>query len=152
MRRLTVVLAAAALGAAIAGCGSDAKQANGYVEAVNRAQADFATTFDRLSRRITSTSTPAQDQRTLDAFKAAVDRVVGNLRAVDVPPKVKDLHGDLVSELAAYGRQIDKTKAAFAEGSPKSIAAAQTDLAAAVTRVSTQINRTIAAINEKLRE
>jgi hypothetical protein len=151
VRRLVPVLAALAL-VAVAGCGSDNKSANNYVDAVNKAQNDFASTFDRLSSRITSTSTPQQDQKTLDGFKHAVDKVVVDLRAVEPPDKVKPLHAELVNEISSYGREIDKAKQAFANGNPKAIIKAQTQLVTAVTRVSGQINRTIDAINKKLRE
>ena len=151
MRRLLPLLAVVAIGAA-AGCGTDTKAANDYVDAVNRAQNDFASTFDRLSSRITSKSTPEQDQKTLEGFKRAVDKVVGDLRAVRAPDKVKPLHDQLVGEISSYGKEIDKAKSAFAHGSPKAIVKAQTDLYRAVTRVSGQINRTIDAINNKLRE
>ena len=151
MRRLATVLAVLAL-VAVAGCGSDSKSANDYVDAVNRAQNDFASTFDRLSSRITSTSTPQQDQRTLDGFKRAVDKVVGDLRAVEPPDKVRPLHAELVNEISSYGKEIEKDKKAFADGKPKTIIKAQTQLVTAVTRVSGQINRTIDAINQKLRE
>jgi ABC-type transporter Mla subunit MlaD len=152
VRRLAPVLAALAVGVFVAGCGSDTKSANDYVDAVNRAQNDFASTFDRLSSQITSTSTAQQDQRTLNGFKRAVDKVVGDLRAVEPPSKVKPLHDDLVNEIATYGEEIDKAKRAFANGTPKQIVRAQTQLVTAVTRVSGQINRTIDAINKKLRE
>jgi hypothetical protein len=151
VRRLAPVLAVLAL-VAVAGCGSDNKSANAYVDAVNRAQNDFASTFDRLSSKITSTSTPEQDQKTLDGFKRAVDKVVVDLRAVEPPDKVKPLHAELVNEISSYGEEIDRAKKAFADGSPKAIIKAQTQLVTAVTRVSGQINRTIDAINKKLRE
>jgi hypothetical protein len=152
VRRLVPVLAALALGVVVAGCGSDNKSANAYVDAVNRAQNDFASTFDRLSSRITTTSTPQQDQKTLNGFKVAVDKVVGDLRAVEPPSKVKGLHAELVGEISGYGKEIDKAKTAFANGSPQAIIKAQTQLVTAVTKVSGQINRTIDAINKKLRE
>jgi uncharacterized protein DUF6376 len=152
VRRVAAIMAALALGTVLAGCGSDNKSANTYVDAVNRAQNDFASTFDRLSSRITSTSTPEQDQKTLDGFKSAVDEVVGDLRAVEPPDKVENLHRQLVGEISNYGKEIDKAKSAFANGSPKAIIRAQTQLVTAVTRVSGQINRTIDAINKKLRE
>jgi type IV pilus biogenesis protein CpaD/CtpE len=151
MRRLTPVLVVAAA-LLISACGKDTKQANHYVQAVNTAQSNFASTFDRLSTRITSKSTPAQDQETLDGFRAAVDKVVGDLRAVEVPSKVKGLHRQLVGEISAYGAEIDRAKAAFADGDPQTIVRAQTRLQSAVTRVSAQINHTIDAINKKLRE
>ena len=151
MHRLAPVLVVVAA-LLISACGSDNKEANNYVDAVNKAQTDFASTFDRLSSRITSTSTPAQDQQTLDGFKSAVDKVVGDLRAVKVPSKVKGLHAQLVGEISAYGAEINKAKRAFADGDPQTIVKAQTALVSAVTRVSSQINRTIDAINKKLRE
>jgi hypothetical protein len=146
---LPLVVALALLGS---GCGNDNQAANDYVAAVNKAQNDFAATFDRLSTRITSESTPAQDRRTLDAFRRAVDKAVADLRAIEVPSKVKDLHGQLVSEMSRYGTEIDKAKAAFDGDDARAIIRAQTDLVGAVTRLSAQINQTIGAINKKLRE
>jgi hypothetical protein len=152
MRRLTpVLLVVVACGLLAAGCGGDTKASNDYVDAVNRAQNDFAATFDRLSSKITSTSTPAEDQRTLDGFKRAVDKVVVQLKTIEVPDKVKGLHQQLVTEISAYGREIDKAKTAFASKDARAIVRAQTELVSAVTRVSGQINRTIDQINVKLR-
>jgi hypothetical protein len=150
LRVLPVALVVAAI--VVSGCGSDVKERNDYVDAVNKAQNGFAASFDRLSKRITSTSTPAQDRRTLDGFKQAVDRAVTQLRAIPVPDSVKGLHAQLVNEIAAYGREIDKAKRAFASSSPQEVIKAQTQLVTAVTRVSTQINHTIDQINKKLRE
>jgi hypothetical protein len=152
MRRLRPVLLVAALALLVCGCGSDNRQSNAYVDAVNKAQNDFASTFDRLSKQITSKSTPEQDQRTLDGFRRAVDKVVVDLRAVEVPAKVKGLHTELVDEMSAYGREIDKAKVAFADDDPQVIVRAQSRLIGAVTRVSTQIRRTIDAMNRELRE
>jgi uncharacterized phage infection (PIP) family protein YhgE len=151
VRRLVPVLVTV-VALLASGCGSDTKAANDYVDSVNKAQNDFASTFDKLSAQITSTSTAQQDRETLDGFKQAVDKVVTDLRAVKVPNKVKDLHGRLVAEISAYGREIDKAKQAIEGDDPKAIIKAQTELASAVTRMSTQINQTIDAINKKLRE
>ena len=150
IRVLPIALAAAAI--AVGGCGSDVKARNDYVAAVNKAQNGFAASFDRLSSRITATSTPAQDQRTLDGFRQAVDRAVTQLRAIQVPDRVKGLHAQLINEIAAYGREIDKAKRAFRSSSPQEVVRAQTQLVNAVTRVSAQINHTIDQINRKLRE
>jgi hypothetical protein len=152
VRRLAPVLAALAVGVFVAGCGSDTKSANDYVDAVNRAQNDFASTFDRLRTKVTPTSTPEQDQKTLDGFKRAVDKVVRDLRAVKAPDKVDRLHRELVAEISTYGTEIDKAKRMFAEGAAKAVLKARTDFGTAVTRVNRQIQRTIDAINKKLRE
>jgi hypothetical protein len=152
VRRLAPVLAALALGVVVAGCGSDNKTANDYVDAVNQAQNDFAATFDRLRSRVTPTSTPEQDQKTLDGFKRAVDKVVRDLREVKAPDEVTGLHRELVAEISTYGTEIDKAKRTFAEGDSKAILKARTDFGTAVTRVNTRIQHTINAINQKLRE
>jgi hypothetical protein len=152
VRRLSPLLIALALVPAASGCGADTKAANDYVEAVNKAQTGFAAKFDRLSSQITSTSTAAQDRETLDGFRQAIDKVVTDFRAVKAPDKVKTLHGRLIAEVSAYGREIDKAKAAFADEDPKAIVKAQADLVSAVTRVQAQINTTIGDINKKLRE
>ena len=152
MRRLSPGLIVVALALVASGCGSDTKAANDYVDAVNRAQSEFATKFDQLSGQITSTSTAAQDRQTLDGFRQAIDKVVADFRAVKAPDKVKRLHGRLISEISAYGREIDKAKRAFSDDDPQAIVKAQADLVSAVTRVQAQINATIADINKKLRE
>ena len=152
MRRLWPGLIVVALALVSSGCGSDTKAANDYVDAVNRAQSEFATKFDQLSGQITSTSTAAQDRQTLDGFRQAINKVVGDFRAVKVPSKVKPLHDRLIAEVSAYGVQIDKAKGAFSDNDPQAIVKAQADLVSAVTRVQAQINQTIADINKKLRE
>jgi hypothetical protein len=153
MRRTApVAMALIALALVTVGCGGGTKASNTYVDAVNKVQNTFATTFDKLSNKITSTSTPAQDQRTLDGFAQAVDQAVGDLSAIDVPDKVKPLHRQLVNEISAYGREIDRAKTAFGSANSQEIVRAQTRLVSAVTRVSGQINATIDQINRRLRE
>jgi hypothetical protein len=152
VRRLPLVLLVVVLALAVSACGSDTKASNDYVDQVNKAQNDFAATFDKLSSKITSTSSASQDRRTLDGFKQAVDKVVADLRAIEVPSKVKPLHDRLIDEISTYGKEIDKAKAAFAGNDAQAIIKAQVDLQSAVTRVSSQINQTIDAINKKLRQ
>jgi Tfp pilus assembly protein PilP len=152
VRSLWPGLIVVALALVASGCGSDTKAANDYVDAVNRAQSEFATKFDQLSGQITSTSTAAQDRQTLDGFRQAIDKAVADFRAVNAPSKVKPLHDRLIAEVSAYGAQIDKAKGAFSDGDPQAIVKAQADLVSAVTKVQAQINQTIADINKKLRE
>lgn len=155
MRRyLTFVLALCALGGALSGCGGndvDVKQANRYAHAVNQAQTGFSATLDELSAKVTPTSTRAQDDRTLKAFQGAVTQVVGRLRAVDVPPRVKDLHRQFIDQISAYGKEIDRVRPAFDDADPQRILAAQQRLRTGVATVSTKINQTIEQINAKLK-
>jgi hypothetical protein len=147
---LAVVLAAAVPVAA--GCSSDSDEANAYVSQVNRAQEDFASTFRRLSAQITATSSPADDRRTLGRFSDAVDRAVVRLRAVEPPTSVEGLHRQLIVAIDGYGREIEKARTAFRSSSTRRIITAQTELIGAITAVSARINRTIAQINETLKD
>ena len=147
---IVLVLLLAAVGAA--GCGGDVKQNNEYVDAVNKAQNEFASTFDRLNSQITSTSSPKQDRATLKRFQVAIDKVVADLNKVDPPDKVKDQHKELVGEISSYGDKLAEARKAFASSDPAKVIAAQTQLVTDVTEVSSRINSTIDSINKKLRE
>src|SRR5207302_1032619 len=99
--------AALVLAVAAAGCGSSsANQANGYVDAVNRAQSTLTTTLGGLSGRISDATTPEQDRRTLQAYDAALAKAVAALRSITPPSKVGDLHRRLVGDLDGYGREV----------------------------------------------
>jgi hypothetical protein len=150
-RVIPVLLAVAAL-LGLSACGSDdaAKERNAYADQVNRAQTSFAESFKSLSRRISSTTTPARGRRTLQGFEDAVDTVVGDLRRIDAPSDLQPLHRQLIDEIADYGRAIEDAKDEFATGSPQRSEAAQSALVDATTKISTRINRTIAAINHQL--
>jgi hypothetical protein len=153
MRRLLFLLVAVATALGAAACGDDsAKQRNAYADAVNQAQSDFAQSFRSLSRRITSTTTPGQGRRTLQGFEDAVDDVVTDLQGIDAPADVQPLHRRLITEISDYGREIRRAKRAFATGAPQRILDAQGKLVDATTRISSRINRTIAAINRQLQK
>jgi hypothetical protein len=153
MRRLLFLLVAVATALGAAACGDDsAKQRNAYADAVNQAQSDFAQSFRSLSRRITSTTTPGQGRRTLQGFEDAVDDVVTDLQGIDAPADVQSLHRRLITEISDYGREIRRAKRAFATGAPQRILDAQGKLVDATTRISSRINRTIAAINRQLQK
>ena len=149
---LLAVVAALALLLFLPGCGDDVEKSNAYVDAVNKAQNDFAVTFDRLNKSITSTSTPKQDRDTLGRFQSAVEDVTKELSGVTPPEPVASLHKQLIREISGYGDEVKKARKAFASTDPQKVIAAQTDLVTAVTSVATRINATIDQINKKLRE
>lgn len=151
-RAAIVLMLVLAASLAASGCGGDVKKNNDYVEAVNKAQNEFASTFDRLNESITATSSPKEDRATLTRFRKAIDRVVADLRKVTPPDKVKDQHKELIDEISSYGREITKARKAFGSSDPAKVIAAQTQLVTAVTSVSSRINSTIDQINKKLQE
>jgi hypothetical protein len=150
--RTALVIALIAIVPLAAGCSNDVDERNAYVQAVNRAQTDFRSTFEQLGARITATSSPQQDRRTLRGFSDAVDRAVTRLRRVDPPAEVRTQHRRLIAAIETYGREIDKATAAFRSTSTARIIEAQTQLISAITTVSRRINRTIAEINRALKE
>ena len=150
--RAALAVALAAVMPVAAACSNDVDERNAYVAAVNRAQTDFRSTFEQLGSRITATSSPQEDRRTLRGFSDAVDRAVVRLRRVAPPAEVRTLHDRLISSIDAYGREIDKARTAFRSTSTARIIEAQTQLISAITAVSGRINRTIAEINRALKE
>jgi hypothetical protein len=146
-----LLFALALVGVALTGCGGGGvKEANTYVDEVNKAQNRFASTIDTLSTHITSTSTPTDDRATLGRFQAAVDRVVTDLRAVHPPDQVRNQHAQLIVALESYGTELKQVTADISSGSATRLLGAQEELAKATADVSRKINTTIAAINHKL--
>jgi hypothetical protein len=138
--------------AGASGCGGDQNKAdNAYVDAVNQAQSDFAATFDKLAAKISATSTPQQDVRTLQGLRGAVSGAVKRLHAIKPPDRVKTLHAQLVTALGDYAGALARAQEAFATSDPQQVIAAETRLTSAVTQLGVRINHTIDAINSRLR-
>jgi hypothetical protein len=151
-RRAVAALAGVALTLPSAACGGGGTNAgsNRYINAVNAAQNDFAQRFNRLSTRITATSTPQQDRRTLGQFEVAVEAVVRRLRAVHPPARVEGLHRRLIAQIGGYGGQIAAARRAFASRDRQRVLAAQGRLVGAVNDTGARVNRTIDQINHRL--
>jgi predicted small lipoprotein YifL len=153
MRRALLALCAVLSLVGVAACGDkNSQRANDYVTAVNRAQNDFAATFNKLQAQITPKSSPKQDRATLGKFEKAIDRVVAQLRAVQAPANVKTLHAQLVAAIASYRDAVEKARRAFATKDRDKLVKAQASLVRSVTRISARITRTINQINDKLHE
>jgi outer membrane murein-binding lipoprotein Lpp len=146
-----LLLAAIALGLLATGCGGDTKEKNSYVNAVNRAQTEFQTRFDRLEADMTATSTPKQERVTLERLGKAVDAVVAKLRAIQPPAKVRALHAQLIARVSEYRKVINRAKAAYASSDPQKLIAAKTRFDTALNQVGRNISATIDTINTQLR-
>jgi cytochrome c556 len=149
LRAISVALVAAV---AVAGCGGANPERTDYVKALNRAQSGLAQRFGALQARITPTSTPAQDARTLRAYEAAVQATVSDLRTVHPPAGFGALHRRFVGEVADYGRAVRNARADLRSDDPKTVLAAQGSLRAAIARTESGLNATIQAINSKLKD
>ena len=150
-RLLTAGAVALAVALAAAGCGGSVEKNNTYVDQVNLAQTQCASSFARLSREITASSTPAHDRKTLRAIEGSIAKTVTDLRAIKPPDKVKALHGDLVDAIAGYGEAIGTAEEKLS-GTVAEATRAQAQLATDTGRASTEVTAAISAINQKLRE
>lgn len=149
-RMLLMALAAVALIAA--GCGGDTEEKNDYVDQVNKAQSDFAAQVQKLSTAITSTSSDAADQKTIQSYQTAVDGVVKDLEGITPPQDVEAEHQQLVDAMASYGKSVGSALGELDGGSAEDRLKAATQLQQASATAGTQINQAIEAINTKLQE
>lgn len=151
---VVAVLAALLLTAGLAACGGgddSVKEANAYVQQVNKAQNQFAQTIQRINRQVTSDSTAAEDRETLGEYIAAVDRVVKRLRAIDPPEAVAPQHQKLVRAIDDYGTEVESAATSLKNPTATRLLDAQQTLLDATETVTRQINTTINQINTKLR-
>ena len=152
-RLLCAALVACALVLALASCGGGGSSDDGgaaYVERVNKAQQDFATRVDELSKGISSTSSAARDRQTLRSFETAVDEVGADLREIKPPEKVRGLHDELIRAVDGYGDDVTTAAESLSSGSPTKLRAAQRDLQQATSAFGTTLNETIDRINKTL--
>jgi hypothetical protein len=152
--RAAILLALIAAVAALVGCGSGGGAGSGagddYATALNQAQNGLLRRVTRINERITPTSTPAQDRATLKVYESAVDTAVRQLRGIDPPSGLEDLHQQFVGEVAEYGTVVRQARERLSSGTVKSGLAVRSTLPAALERIARKLNVTIKAINAKL--
>jgi hypothetical protein len=142
---LVLVLALAA-----AGCGSDGARGD-YASTLNEAQTQLQQRFAQIGKRITPTSTPTQDQRSLAAYEHVVNSAVADLRGVHPPDGLDVLHRRFVTELAGYGTAVRTARQRLSGDDPRAVLAARSALSASLTRSGERLDATIEAINKKIK-
>jgi hypothetical protein len=147
------VVCLAALALVAAGCGGDTKKSNDYVDAVNKAQTDFADNVQKVGSGSTAGGDPAAAaKKTFSDLGGAIDKVISDLKAVKPPDDVKDLHNQLISELAEFGSQVKEAASSLSSSDPQTIASAQSKFASSASSLGTRISKTISDINTKLHD
>jgi len=129
---------------AATGCGSDTKDNNKYVEAINKAQTDFADSVSKLN------SGSGGVEQTFKNLETAIHQVVADIKAVKPPDKVKNLHQDLVSELDQLEQEVKQAGDAITSKDVAKIKAVQATFAKDMTALQTKFLSTIAEINKEL--
>jgi hypothetical protein len=149
--RASAIIVLLAVTLAATGCGGTAKDRSAYVKALNKAQTGLAQRFQALQSRITPTSTPRQDGRTLLGYEAAVRDTVRDLRAVTPPSGFDSLHRRFIAQVADYGTALRSARAGLRSADPRAILASQGRLRAAIAQAGERLNATIRAINSKIK-
>lgn len=139
---LTLILLAAG------GCGGDTKENNDYVDAVNKAQNDFVAGVNKVQSAGAST----KPEDVFNQLNAAIDKVIADLKAVDPPDDVKDLHDQLIAEMTKFDGSIAEAADALQSNDPEQIQKAQVTLSTEVSQIGTKVSTIISDINKKLQE
>ena len=152
LRVAAICVAALALVAA-AGCGSDTKESNDYVSEINKVQTDFANSVQKVGTSSSAGSDPAAAaKKTFSNLSSAIDKVIADLKGIDAPDKVKDLHNDLISEMEQFNSQVKSAADSLDSKDPQAILKAQSEFATSASTLGTKISKTINDINAKLQE
>jgi type VI protein secretion system component VasF len=130
---------------AASGCGGDTKSSNDYVSELNKVQTEFA---DSVSK---STASAGSDpQGVFTSLGTNIDKLVGDLKSIEAPDKVKDLHNQLIDEMGRFKAEVKKAGDSLKSTDPAKIAEAQTEFATKASAIGTEIGKTITDINSKL--
>jgi hypothetical protein len=148
-RAVVVCVAAFALVVA-SGCGGT-KSSNDYVSAINKVQTDFANDVQKVGTSSAAGSDPAAAaKKTFTNLKAAIDKVIVDLKAVDPPDKVKELHNQLIAEMNDFDTEVKAAGDSLNSADPTAIVKAQSKFATSASSLGTRISKTIGDINAKL--
>jgi len=134
-----------------AGCGGDAEGKNAYVDDVQAAQRTFVTRFDQVRRRLTATSTLAQDRATLASFAQITGAFDATLARIEPPAGVRSQHRALVAVIARLEQQFERGRVGLQRGSAADRSIVRTQLSSSVDGTQAQVTRAVADINAGLR-
>jgi hypothetical protein len=136
-----------------AGCGGDTASKNDYVEAINKAQTDFANNVQKVGSSSNAGSDPAAAAKeTFANLGTAIDKVVADLKGVEAPEDVKALHNDLISEMEEFKGQVQDAAKSLDSGDATAVLKAQSKFAQSASTLGTRISKTISDINTKLQD
>jgi hypothetical protein len=143
-RRVAAAVATLAV-IALPGCGGDDKDAQAdrtYIDQVNGAVQRFAREAKQLPAGF--------EADTLHTYSATLDRTAKDLRAIDPPSSVANLHAELAGDVATYADAIDAAASAPLSKDPDKVVAAQQALLKATATANREVNRTLKEIGRRL--
>lgn len=95
------------------GLAAETTQLARYVPRATRALAPLDGVNGRLTRRLDAATGPDEQAAALGRFTAALDSLLGDLRALEVPPVLRPAHGDQVRRLDATRSLARRLRAAL---------------------------------------
>lgn len=161
-RTLAALLAAAALSAGFAACGSDdeesasgetateekALEPGAYIDTVNEVQSDFATEAAKLN--LANPASPAAFEESLGELLVLLDTLVEDLEAAQPPDRVSAEHDRLVDGLRDYGDLVEANKDGLVSEDQAKVKASATKIGEGSVRFSQTFDATVKQINDKL--
>jgi hypothetical protein len=147
MTKLLCALAAALSLVVLAGCGGDTASKNDYVEAVNKAQTDFAASVGNVQA-----GSAENPEAIFDRLEKGLDQIVADLEKVEPPEEVKSLHDKLIDDFSKFSAVVKDAGESIGSGSQKKILEAQQKFGTEAAEIGGRVSATITEINSKLQE
>src|SRR3954453_49319 len=141
----TAAICVAALSLVVTtGCGSsDTNKSNDYVKAINKVQTDFAADASKVGSAPGGSDPIASAQKTFVQLKVAINKAIADLKNVEPPDKVKDLHPKLIAEMNQFGSEVTTAGDSLKTKDPQTILKAQSKFASDAGSIETKVTQTI---------
>lgn len=148
LRGLTIALAATA-SLALAACDGDTAENNEYVDQVNEVSSTLLSSVESLPA---GSGSPQQISGSLDKVAAQLQAAATDLAAIDAPEGVADLHDEIVTDLKTLSDEATNAANEVAAGGAASSVGVISGFVVEANRIGSEIDQTIAEINQKLQE
>ena len=148
-RRLGLALAAVAA-LALAGCDGDSEEKNDYVDEVNAVTSTLNSGLTEVSTEATAISSPARAREVFSTFASSLYAAASKISMISPPDQVADLHDRLLQQVRTLASGARDAAAGVGTGGSAAVAAASGEFVSEATRLSADIDATIAEINSML--
>jgi hypothetical protein len=150
--RIGTLLGALLTCLALGACGGPTTdEKNAYVDKINAALSTYASNVTETRSSITTTSSPAQDDRSFDRFQKEIKRIIVTLRAIKAPAGVTREHASLIAVFTGLGDDVTEARRTMRTQTIRAQSEGQRLLGAATITANTKQDRARQAINDKLR-
>lgn len=142
---LTVLAACAAL--ALPACAGDTAENNDYVDQVNQVSKELLSSVKSIPA---AGGSPKQVSASLDEVSAKLGTAASDLAEIDPPEDVASLHDKIVNDLETLQDEAKNAADEVAQGGAAAAVGVITQFVGEANRIGSEIDSTIAQINEEL--